>query len=580
MDNPHSETITLPPKSDDEYKLGVSFASDVLTSKKSTFDNLIQPEIQVTYKQSGEEKIAQKKLESSYVLGKGKLTWSNPDMIACYVTPADAVVDKFARNNIQFYTPVLNDYFGRTNIGRAIILYDALGTHGLVYNIDLETPFLDIADDKSAFDTVKYPGDMLRDKIGDCDDLTALYGSLLANLGIETMFLDVFKPGAGHIFLMFDSGIKPDDVERYFLDQSEVVVLNDKVWVPIEATLVGKPFFSAWKQGALKYNEMKEENYVNEISVKEASAKYLAGSHITPDLPFDDIEGINDLLKEDIKQYGMWLEQIVYKSVGNKLNTAEDHYDAGVKYMEFGRFKEAIQMLETAVNLKPDFPDAINTLGVCYTKKENYVKSIEYYEKAIDLVGGEHAGYMLNIAISHFMMGNKGMARKKYDEVVMVDPVFAGKLDKVFGAAKSSLATTAYEGQLEISAEIESELASGSSQGLIQAKNVENKKINLKEIPKVSHLKIRARSDNTVGITFARLGNYSMAIDYFKKAVENDPENVDFKANLAVAYYRTYKYEDAVRYYDQVKKKKPEMVSQLDFIESRGERTPKYVKFD
>ena len=68
------------------------------------------------------------------------------------------------------------------------------------------------------------------------------------------MFLDVFKPGAGHIFLMFDSGVKPDDVERYFLDQSEVVVLNDKVWVPIEATLVGKPFFSAWKQGALKYN--------------------------------------------------------------------------------------------------------------------------------------------------------------------------------------------------------------------------------------------------------------------------------------------------------------------------------------
>ena len=71
-----------------------------------------------------------------------------------------------------------------------------------------------------------------------------------------------------------------------------------------------------------------------------------------------------------------------------------------------------------------------------------------------------------------------------------------------------------------------------------------------------------------------------MAIDYFKKAVENDPGNVDFKANLAVAYYRTYKYDDAVRYYDQVKKKKPEMVSQLDFIESRGEITPKYIKFD
>ena len=579
MDNPHSETITLPPKSDDEYELGVSFSSDVLTSKKSTFDNLIQPEIQVTYKQSGEEKIAQKKLESSYVLGKGKLTWSNPEMMACYVTPADAVVDKFARNNIQFYTPVLNDYFGRTNIGRAIILYDALGTHGLVYNIDLETPFLDIADDKSAFDTVKYPGDMLRDKIGDCDDLTALYGSLLANLGIETMFLDVFKPGAGHIFLMFDSGVKPDDVKKYFLDETEVVVLNDKVWIPVEATLVGKPFFSAWKQGALKYNEMKAEDFVNEISVKEASAKYIAGSHITPDMPMPIIDGINDLLKEDIKQYGMWLEQIVYNAVGNSLTKAEDYYDAGVKYMEFGRYKEAIEMLETSINMKPVFPDAINTLGVCYTKKEKYTKAIEFYEKALGQ-SGEHAGYMLNIAIAHFMMGNKGMAKQKYNEVILIDPVFAGKLDKVFGAAKASLSPPSNEGsKLSISVELEAELEAGSSKGLVEVKD-SPVDIEPENIKKVNFRKQRARSDNTVGVTFARLGNYSMAIDYFKKAVSNDDEELDYKVNLAVSLYRMYEYEEAISYYEEVKKAKPELVTQLDFIESMGESTPKFEKFD
>ncbi|MDP6090221.1 MAG: hypothetical protein QF563_08440, partial [Candidatus Marinimicrobia bacterium] len=359
MDNPHSENITLPPKSDEEYDLGVSFSSDVLTSKKATFDNLVQPEVKVNYKQDGEEKLAQKKMESAYVLGKGKLTWSNPEMIACYVTPADAVIDKFSRGNIQFYTSVLNDYFGRSNLGRAIILYDALGTHGLVYNIDLETPFLDIADDKSTFDSVKYPGDMLRDKIGDCDDLTALFGTLMANLGIESMFLDVFKPGAGHIFLMFDSGIKPDEVTKYFQDESEVVVLNDKVWIPVEATLVGKPFFSAWKQGALKYNEMKAENYVNEFSVKEASAKYLAGSHITADMPMPEMNGINDLLMEDIKQYEKWLGTIVLNAVGGELKTANDYYDAGVRYMEFSRYSDAIKKLETAITMQPVFPDAI-----------------------------------------------------------------------------------------------------------------------------------------------------------------------------------------------------------------------------
>ena len=579
MDNPHSQSVTLPPKSEEEYDIGVSFSSDVLTSKKATFDNLVQPEVKVTYKQGGEEKLAQKKMESSYVLGKGKLTWSNPDMIACYVTPADAVVDKFARSFIQYYTPVLNDYFGRSNLGRGIILYDALGTHGLVYNIDLETPFLDIADDKTAFDTVKYPGDMLRDKIGDCDDLTTLYGSLMVNLGIETMFLDVFKPGAGHIFLMFDSGIKPDEVGKYFLDETEVVVLNDKVWIPIEATLVGKSFFSAWKQGALKYNEMKAGNFVNEISVKEASAKYLAGSHITQDMPMPEIDGINDLLKEDIKQYGVWLEQIVYNAVGNKLDAAEDYYDAGVKYMEFGRNKEAINMLETAINMKPLFPDAINTLGVCYTKKEEYEKAIEFYEKALGQ-SGDHAGYILNIAISHFMMGNKGMAKQKYDEVILIDPVFAGKLDKVFGAAKASLTGSISMGpKLEISDNLELELATGSSKGLMP---ITKSPINVKptDIPQVSHKKRRARSDNTVGITFARLGNYSMAIDFFRKSVEYDPDEIDYKINLAVALYRMYKYDEALRYYEEIKKKKPELVTQLDFIESMGEITPIFNKFD
>ena len=579
MDNPHSETVTLPPKSEEEYDIGISFSSDVLTSKKATFDNLVQPEVKVTYKQGGEEKLAQKKMESAYVLGKGKLTWSNPDMIACYVTPADAVVDKFARNFIQYYTPVLNEYFGRSNLGRAIILYDALGTHGLVYNIDLETPFLEIADDKSTFDSVKYPGDMLRDKIGDCDDLTALFGSLMGNLGIETMFLDVFKPGAGHIFLMFDSGVKPDELGKYFLDDTEVVVLNDKVWIPVEATLVGKPFFSAWKQGALKYHEMKEGNFVNEISVKEASAKYLAGSHITPDMPMPEIDGINDLLKEDIRQYGLWLEQIVYNAVGNKLNAAEDYYDAGVKYMEFGRYKEAIEMLETAINMKPVFPDAINTLGVCYTKKEDYKKAIEFYEKALEQ-GGEHPGFLLNIAISHFMMGNKGMAKQKYDEVVTLDPVFAGKLDKVFGAAKASAAGSISDGpKLELSDDLEAELASGASKGLVEVADAP-KDVKPEDIPKISFRKRRARSDNTVGITFARLGNYSMAIDYFRKAVENDPQELDFKVNLAVALYRMYKYDEAMLYYEEVKKAKPELVTQLDFLESMGEITPKFKKFD
>ena len=69
-------------------------------------------------------------------------------------------------------------------------------------------------------------------------------------------------------------------------------------------------------------------------------------------------------------------------------------------------------------------------------------------------------------------------------------------------------------------------------------------------------------------------------IDYFKKAINNDPTEMDYKVHLAVALYRMYKYDDALTYYEEVKKAKPELVTQLDFIESMGESTPKFDKFD
>ena len=35
-----------------------------------------------------------------------------------------------------------------------------------------------------------------------------------------------------------------------------------------------------------------------------------------------------------------------------------------------------------------------------------------------------------------------------------------------------------------------------------------------------------------------------------------------------------------MEYYEEVKKAKPELVTQLDFIESMGDNTPKFDKFD
>ena len=124
-----------------------------------------------------------------------------------------------------------------------------------------------------------------------------------------------------------------------------------------------------------------------------------------------------DLLEEDIRQYIKWLDQVVAKGIEGKLETADDYYDVAVLYMEFGRYQSAIDNLNTAMGITPNFPDALNTLGVCYTKQEEYEKSIEFYDKALEQQSN-HPGFILNIAISQFMLGNKGLAKQKYDEAV------------------------------------------------------------------------------------------------------------------------------------------------------------------
>jgi tetratricopeptide (TPR) repeat protein len=377
---------------------------------------------------------------------------------------------------------------------------------------------------------------------------------------------------------MFDSGVNPDDVDRLFLDRSEVAVFDDKVWIPVEATLVGKPFFSAWKQGALKYSQMKADQFINEINMTKAMAKYLPGSIAPEEVYIPDPTGVSELLEEDIRQYIKWLDQVVAKGIEGKLETADDYYDVAVLYMEFGRYQSAIDNLNTAMNITPNFPDALNTLGVCYTKQEEYETSIEFYNKALEQQSN-HPGFMLNIAISQFMLGNKGLAKQTYDEVVQIAPSFSGKLEDILGAAKASMGPMASSNTINLSADLEADLDAESSKGLNDLKE-SAPKLEPEAVQRASYRARRAKSDNAVGITFAQIGNNAMAVDYFRKALDKDSENDEYKINLAVALYRVRNYDKAFQIFEEVKLKSPELVGQVSFIETMGEKPSKYKKFD
>lgn len=54
------------------------------------------------------------------------------------------------------------------------------------------------------------------------------------------------------------------------------------------------------------------------------------------------------------------------------------------------------------------------------------------------------------------------------------------------------------------------------------------------------------------GITSFRSSNYSEALNYFEKAVEKDPNNVEYLTELAVTHYRLKNYDESNKVYNKI----------------------------
>ena len=419
---PYVEHLVLDPQSTKSYPIGITFPEDILANEKSNYDNMVQPKILVKYTQDKVEKDTDHNLTPLYLMSKNKITWSKPERVAAFITSEDVVVDRFARTIIQQYSTELDEKFNNSSIGKAAILFDAVSKYGIVYNADRQTPWYKIQADSSILDNIQYPVELLRSKIGDCDDCTVLFASLLENLNIETALLDVFAPGKGHIYMMFDSGIDPDDAGRNFVDETEYVLWEGKLWIPVETTMYGFPFFDAWRTGSSEYHEMKSQNYLNEISVREAKQSIIAGQLPEFDIQIPAKEQIDEIVAIDLANFDRRLEEMA-RTTGVSLDDPDGLYDAGATYLNFNRLDEALNYFQQALEKRPDFGDALNAIGVIYTKRREFDTALDYYNRALQLLPSD-AGVRMNIVLTYVLMGQRGEAQREFERVIQMDKTY------------------------------------------------------------------------------------------------------------------------------------------------------------
>ena len=228
---------TLPAGQSVTFDLAPAFSQKVLELQE---DMAVPAEIVITYLADSAEQTVSR-TASATIYRNTALTWDDTRKISSYITPNEETVSGFAAR-------VLAAAAGRERISlsrkifQAMRLCDALGTYGITYVQDPESPFSRALGKAEIVDTVRFPRMTLYNRTGDCDDTTALLSSLLESVGIPTAILTT----PGHIFMAFDSG-EPVENAHYLSSESlEVVSRGGHAWIPVETTILSQGFMAAW----------------------------------------------------------------------------------------------------------------------------------------------------------------------------------------------------------------------------------------------------------------------------------------------------------------------------------------------
>lgn len=172
------------------------------------------------------------------------LSWDHSGKLASFIMPNEGIISAFSH---RVLSELDDSYEGLPPMFvRAAKLCDAVGAYGIEYIEDPDSPFSQILGKEQVIDTVRFPRTTLHIRSGDCDDSTALLGSLLESAGIGTAIMT----SPGHVFLAFDTG-EPSENEWLFRSRDfEVIIDSNSVWIPIETTTLNLGFLKSWQNAS------------------------------------------------------------------------------------------------------------------------------------------------------------------------------------------------------------------------------------------------------------------------------------------------------------------------------------------
>jgi hypothetical protein len=412
MAAPTEKEIVLRPKETKEVDLNAVFSPEILALAE---DRPALAELAVSYQTKNRTRQERSRTQL-FLYRPGAISWSDLRAAAAFVTAQDPVVSEFARALVAGADPALTGGNLR-NVYVAMRAFDGLGAYGIQYVPDPNNPFSRVSETRAAVDQVQYPRQLLASRAGDCDDTSVLFCALLENLGVPTAFCD----GPGHILMLFDSGIHARNAMSLSLAEELYVVRDDRVWIPVETTMLGRPFLAAWVEGADIYRRWQDNPEARVAAVQDGWAEYQpalpagAAPRVTPP-PAAEVDRRTAADVDTLRAWQQaYLEEKYLKPL-QKSQNVEDEFGAGLVYAEDGKLPEAAARFRAVLAARPGDAAALNNLGNVELLAGRPDSALARYRAAYAADGDP--GILLNEGLARWGLGDRRGADSSFTEAL------------------------------------------------------------------------------------------------------------------------------------------------------------------
>ena len=334
-----------------------------------TENTVLQMQLTLSWEEDGRKK-STTMTRPVTVYKKSAMSWRDTGMLSCFVLPNDPSVSSFAFAAMDN----AGENLLSTQVTKAMRIANALGSLPLNYVADPATPLEQVIGNEFAVDTVRFPGETLSLKGGDCDDMTTLFCSLLESTGVPSAFVTV----PGHIFAAFDTGLKYNSIWKKLGPDYAVLKHGGHVWIPVEVTVLNKGFSEAWKTAS---KEIQTEG-MELTELAEAWKVYASvpadGSAASVSVDKAAMSKMNDGSRESV----VWtMTQLLDKAVTSGMNSKGMNAAAKL-YHSIGEDGKAIAVLEWVAKQDPSYEAAFANLATLYRKQGDTAKADLYAGKS------------------------------------------------------------------------------------------------------------------------------------------------------------------------------------------------------